>query len=65
MTTEFKALYANASAPILVTEFGIETDVIFDHWKALGPILLIDASITRFPVQPLSFVIEAAGISTE
>jgi hypothetical protein len=50
---------------MLVTELGIETEVIFDHANALSPILLIDGSITKFPVHPLSFVIDAAGISTE
>ena len=48
-----------------VTELGITTETKALFLKADFPIDLTDESITKLPVQPLSFLISAAGISTE
>jgi hypothetical protein len=50
---------------MLVTELGIDTEVIFENWNALSPMILTVESITKFPEHPFSFVTEEAGISTE
>ena len=51
-TTDFnEPVLVNALSPIILTEFGMTTDVILDKAKALLLISLTEESITSAPVQ--------------